>query len=161
MTIQTWTRRILMAFVLVTIGFSMGRQTASSNDAPSAREVVAAGVEGKDHIDVYAAHMTFRCFECTQIETLARELLEEEFADLLEEGRIRFHAVDYMKDAAFASRYDVPASVLVLSRVEDGREAHFERLDDVWLHVRNRDRYMSYVRDALRAQLEALRKGEG
>jgi hypothetical protein len=150
-----------MAFVLVTIGFSMGRQSASSNQIPDTREATAEAMEGKDYVDVYAAHMTFRCFECTQIETLARELLDEEFADLLEDGLIRFHAVDYMKDPAFASRYDVPASVLVLSRVEDGREAHFERLDDVWLHVRNRDLYMSYVRDALRAQLEALRKGEG
>ncbi len=152
---KAWTRRVLMAFVLVTIGFSLGRQTAASS--PYGNENSAA--THRDHIAIYAAHTTFRCFECIQIETLASELLAAEFSELLEAGEIRFVPVDYIKDTAFASRYDIPASMLVLSRVQGGQETHFERLEDVWMHVRDRDVYMAYVREALQAELEALRKG--
>jgi len=155
--VRIWARRILMSFVLITVGFSLGRQTAPVS-APAPTEHAGA-VENQ--LIVYAAHMTFRCFECTQIESLARELLDTEFPDYLADGRIQIVAVDYMKDEPFAHKYDIASSTLVLSRMEDGQETHFERMDEVWSHVRHRDAYMEFVRNAIWSHLHALYGEEG
>ena len=155
MTAKTWARRILMGFVLVTIGFSLGRQTAPG---PASDGATAAppGPDVADRLVVYATHMTFRCTECTQIERYARELLETEFAAELDTGRIVLVSIDYLQDEPFADRYDIAASTLVLSLVQEGEETHFERLDDVWTHVRNREAYMDFVRQAVQEQLARL-----
>ena len=161
MNARLWISRILLAFVFVTIGFALGRETA-----PQAPSVVglagqASGTEQAetdDRLAVYSVHMTFRCWECNQIEWLTKELLEEEFAEHLESGRIEYWSVDYMRDADFARRYNIAASTLVLVRFEDGEEAAFERLDEVWTKARNRDEFMAYVRSAIETQLEHLER---
>lgn len=149
---KVWIGRALLGFVFVTIGFSMGRQTAPAplpgeggGEAPA-----AAGETGAaDKVVVYAAHMTFRCPECNQIEWFTRELLDTEFAEDLAAGRIEFHAVDYMKNPAFARRYNISSSVIVVVRVVDGEEKDFNRLDDVWTKTRNMGDFMDYVRQAI------------
>ncbi len=150
MTVKIWARRILLGFVLVTVGFALGRQTA-----PRAEPAAAAAGPG-DHLVVYAAHMTFRCAECTQIESYTRDLLTTEFADALANGRIRIVIVDYLKDPDFAARYDISSSTLVLARIQDGRETHAARLDQVWTHVRDQAAFTDYVRRAIQDELSAL-----
>lgn len=148
-TLRLWTTRILLGFVLVTIGFSAGRQTA-----PLPPETGSATGPDKaplhaDHLVVVAAHMTFRCPECTQIEWYARELVESEFAGELADGRLLFRTVDYVRDTAFARKYNVSSSTLVLIHFEGGVEAGFTRLDEVWTRIRDRDSFFDYVRTAI------------
>ena len=150
---RMWTARLLLGFVLITIGFSLGRRTApmpvsNENVSNISSEPVTAH---RDQVVVYAAHMTFRCPECNQIEWFARELIETEFADALADGRLVFRTVDYMRDTAFARRYNISSSTLVVTR--DGSD-DFQRLDDVWTKVRNREEYFDYVRAAIRDSLE-------
>lgn len=157
---RTWVSRILLAFVFVTIGFALGRQTAPQSLPPAQ---AAGGSSSRpaateDKVVVYSVHMTFRCWECNQIEYLTKELLEKEFAGELASGRIEYHTVDYMKDAEFARRYNIASSTVVLVRLEDGQEAGFERLDEVWTKSRNRDDFLAYVRGAIRAQLQQLQR---
>ncbi len=156
-----WTSRILLAFVFITIGFALGRETAPPSLTPAGEQTGAAAQPSADDdkVIVYSVHMTFRCWECNQIEFLTKELLEKEFADQLEAGVIEYRSVDYMKDTDFARRYDIASSTVVLARFEDGREAGFERLDQVWTKARNREEFLAYVRGELQAQLEQLGKG--
>ena len=151
-TLRIWTERLLLGFVLVTIGFAAGRRTApwppeieadrsAAIDAPSNQQ---------DHVIVYAAHMTFRCPECNQIEWFARELVESEFADELADGRLVFRTVDYMRDAAFARRYNISSSTIVVTRADSD---DFQRLDEVWTKLRDRDEYFDYVRPAIHESL--------
>ena len=154
---KLWIRRVLLAFVFTTIGFTLGRYTnppgaVSADPAGAAATRPAAG----GRVIVYSAHMTFRCWECNQIEFLTKELLENEFADQLQAGRIEYRSVDYMKDADFACRYDIASSTVVLARFENGREAGFKRLDAVWTKARNREEFLAYVRGELQAQLDQL-----
>lgn len=109
---RLWTSRLLLGFVLVTIGFAAGRRTAPAPPAdttaaePSNVER-ADQLDGQDKVIVYAAHMTFRCPECTQIEWLARELIETDFADELADGILEFRTVDYMRDSALVRHSDI------------------------------------------------------
>jgi hypothetical protein len=159
---KMWVSRILLAFVFVTIGFALGRQTAPQPVPPAYGGVPGsfkAGGSG-DKVIVYSVHMTFRCWECNQIEWLTKELLEKEFAEELASGKIEYRSVDYMQDNDFARRYNIPSSTVVVVRFEGGREAGFDRLDEVWTKSRNREDFLAYVRGAIRSQLQQLRREE-
>ncbi len=155
--VKIWMSRLLLGFVLVTIGFAAGRRTAPM---PSPVAVATAhapqGDEAADKVIVYAAHMTFRCQECTQIEWLARELIENEFVAERADGRLEFRTVDYMRDTAFARKYNISSSTIVVVRVVDGEERDFQRLDEVWTKTRDRNEYFDYVRGAIRKSLDKL-----
>ncbi len=152
MQLQTIVKNLLLAFVLITIGFALGRRTAPSPaEAESALgTAIDSETSPRNPVIVYAAHMTFRCPECNQIEWLARELIEGEFADALADGRLVFRSVDYMRDTAFARRYNLSSSTLVVTRADS---EDFQRLDEVWSKLRNRDDYFDYVRGAVREAL--------
>ncbi len=151
-TARIWTARLLMGFVLVTIGFAAGRRTAPMPAAARSGTETSMAEEGSQVV-VYAVHMTFRCPECTQIEWFARELVESEFTTELAEGRLEFRTVDYTRDTAFARKYNISSSTLVVSRIEAGAEMGFQRLDDVWTKVHDREAFFDYVRAAIRDSL--------
>ncbi len=145
--LKTWTARILLAFVLITIGFSIGRRTAPRPEAlPSADR---PGASEGDKVVVYAAHMTFRCPECNQIEWFTNDLLNSDFTDEIESGELEFITIDYMQNPEFARRYDISSSTVIVARFEDGTEKGFERLDEVWAKIKNREDFMDYVRKAV------------
>ncbi len=149
---RVWTARLLLGFVLVTLGFAAGRRTAAlpaAVDDDSAGFVAAGGAR----VVVYAAHRTFRCAECSQIEWLARELVESEFAAELADGRLVFRTVDYGRDEAFARKYNISSSTVVVARVKNGEEQVFARLDAVWTKVDDREAFFTYVRGAILAKL--------
>jgi len=156
---RIWTGRLLLGFVLITIGFAAGRRTAPPS--PDNATGVGAGItrsaneaERRERVTVYAAHMTFRCPTCTQIEWLARELIENEFADELADGSLEFRTVDYLRDTDFADKYNISSSTIVVVPTEDETEQGFQRLDDVWLKIRDREAYFAYLRSAIEEALD-------
>lgn len=156
-TLRICTARILIGFVVFTLGFSVGRKSAPLPE-PVAVMPKAAMSDG-GYVRIYAAHMTFRCAECTQIEWLTRELLEQEFAQELEDGKIVLQTVDYMRDAAYARRYNISSSTVVVARMNGEEELDFQRLDEVWTKVHNREEFFTYVRTAIRNGLDAIEQG--
>ena len=156
-TIKTWLSRLLLGFVLVTLGFAAGRRTAPQPYPGDSGKTAMRNIQETklEQVVVYTAHMTFRCEECRQIEWLARELVENDFASELEAGQLDFRTVDYMKNTDFAKRYNVSSSTVVVVRYEDGEEQEFKRLDEVWTKVHKPDEFKQYVRTAIQNSLEA------
>jgi len=155
-TIKRWLSRLLLGFVLVTVGFAAGRRTASQSSSTGSEDSGIGDSQStqSDQVVVYAAHMTFRCPECNQIEWLARELVDAEFAAEIEAGRLEFRTVDYMKNIEFARHYNISSSTIVVVRFEESEEQGFKRLDEVWTKVKNREAFFEYVRTAIRDSLE-------
>lgn len=158
-TMKTWISRLLLGFVLVTIGFAAGRRTAPQPTSGDSGEAAMQDTQEtkSEQVVVYAAHMTFRCEECRQIEWLARELVENEFAVELEAGRLDFQTVDYMKNTDFAKRFNVSSSTIVVAHLEDGEEQGFKRLDEVWTKVHKPDEFKEYVRAAIHEALDSAK----
>ncbi len=145
---------MLLGFVMITIGFAAGRRTAPMHEG-NANDHPAAAAAESSQVLLYAAHTTFRCPECTKIEWLARELVEGEFAEELENGVLEFRTIDYTRDIAFARRYNIASSTIVIVRFTDGKEKDFQRLDEVWAKINDRDAFIAYVRAALLDSLAA------
>jgi hypothetical protein len=141
----------LLAFVLVSVGFALGKEMTLRRQAPAAG-APPSGAAG-DRVIVYYVHTTFRCVTCNEIERLAKALVETEFAGELRAGRIEWKAVNFQQDEALAKRYEVASSCVVVVKMRGGKEAGYQRLDEVWTHYQDPPSFNAYVGGAIRRYL--------
>jgi len=136
--------RLLLAFVLVSIGFALGRHSSQNHDFHAGSPAGSGG-----YVAVYYMHSTFRCETCNTIEKMARELLDKAYAAELADGRIEWQEVDFQEDEPLAEKFGVVASCVVVARVEEGEIVDFKRLDEVWTLMQKPDRFNQYISDAV------------
>jgi len=148
-------RGVLLSFVLVSIGFAIGRQTApgpASGAGPAVAAEPPAPADG-NQVVVYYLRATIRCATCNKVEAMADELIRTTFAEPLRQGRLVWKKADFMKDQALADRYNVSGSMIVVVRFEHGRQVDCRRLADVLALANRREQFLHYVGEAIRASL--------
>ena len=136
--------RLLLVFVLVSIGFALGRHSLK-NGGYHGDKSVGSGA----WVAVYYMHSTFRCETCNTIEKMTRELLDKAYAGELADGRIKWREVDFQEDEALAEKFGVVASCVVVARVKEGGIVDFKRLDEVWTLMQKPDRFNQYISNAV------------
>lgn len=148
--------KLLLAFVLVTVGFALGKEyarhgstRADQGNAAASPEAAATG----DRVVVYYLHKTIRCVTCNALEQAAADVVRTDFADAVAAGRMEFRTANFEDDEALARRYDVVTSGIVLVRVKDGREAGHRRLEEAWTVVHDPEALREFLRTAFRATL--------
>lgn len=144
--------RLLLAFVLISIGFALGKETAIRSANRSSAAAASQPAMG-DKVIVYYMHQTFRCVTCNKVEAMTRAVLERDFAAQLREGRIEWRTVNFQEDEELARRYDVASNSVVVVDIRGGKEARFNRLDDVWQLVDMQDEFANYIRKAVGSYL--------
>ncbi len=158
-------RGSLLAFVFVTIGFAIGKESERRSARTGAQTVpahrAAAGssavTEHADRVVVYYAHTTFRCITCNTIEKMAHGVLTSQFADELTSGAAQWQSINFQDDEAFAKQYEIASGCVVVVGVKGDREIGFRRLDEVWTLVKDPPAFEEYIADAIR---EFLPRGE-
>lgn len=158
------TRSVLLAFVLVSIGFVLGKEVTARRQASTSdpvRQAATAGPEspvpeatGNDKVVVYYLHTTFRCVTCNEIERLTKALVETEFADELTAGKLEWREANFQQDESLANRYEVVSSCVVVANMQGGKESEFQRLDDVWTRYQDPADFNGYVGAAIRKYLK-------
>lgn len=146
---------LLLCFVLVSIGFALGkeatlRRTRSGRAGMEAATAPAAGSE----VVVYYMYPTVRCVTCNKIEAAAHKVVHEDFAGALREGRLRWEVVNFHENDALAARYEVATSTVVVARRRGGQDEGFDRLDGVWPRAEKPEELSAYIRNAVAAALE-------
>jgi hypothetical protein len=158
---QTAIRNILLAFVLISVGFALGKhsakRSAQAQAADDPHEAPLAGETGAsaERVRVYYLHTTFRCVTCNTIEKMTRELLESQFAEELADGRIEWHEADFQEQEPLAEAFDVVASCVVVARVRGDEVLGYRRLDEVWTLMKEPAEFDAVVGDAIRSALAA------
>ena len=153
--------RLLLAFVLISIGFAIGKEVtlrrvqanrgyAASADGASADGASAVQpAEQGDRVVVYYMHATIRCVTCNSIEAMAAKLIDTAFADAKQAGKLVWKEVDFQENEDLAKRYDVVSSCVVVVHQRDGKDVAFKRLDDVWLLADKPQEFDEYVAKAI------------
>ena len=144
--------RLLLAFVLVSVGFALGKETAASK-ARSEVGAVEGATAGGDGVVVYYMHASFRCVACNLVESMGEELVRDEFADAVKAGRLAWKPVNYQENDQLATRYKVGGNMIVVARFRDGKEVESRRLDRVMELAGKRDEFLAYVRGAIQELL--------
>ena len=144
--------RLLLAFVLVSIGFAIGKEVERSRVATQAQ--ASPATVGEDKVIVYYMHATFRCVTCNMVESMGEELVRTEFAEFVRAGQLEWRPVDYQENDELARHYNVGGNMIVVAKFRDGKEVESRRLDRVMELAGRRDEFLDYVRSAIRACLE-------
>jgi hypothetical protein len=153
--IENWGTRLLVGFVLVSLGFALGRDVTQrrlrspQTSTPPVAAVTATPAVPADRIQAYYLHGTIRCVTCNAIERTAKQLLDSEFAKDLVDGRLTWREVNFEREPGLAKRYNVAASTLVLVKEVNGKEVAFRRLDDVWTLAEKPAALQAYIRQNL------------
>jgi hypothetical protein len=147
--------KLLLAFVLVSVGFALGKETSASKGRSPVGAAEGTATVGGDKVIVYYMHASFRCTTCNLIESMGEELVRTEFADAVRAVRLEWKPVNYQEDEQLATRYKVGGNMIVVARFHDGKEVESRRLDRVMELANNRDEFMAYIRGAIRELMEA------
>jgi hypothetical protein len=151
---------VLLWFVLITIGYAIGKEVtlravqkaeppqAASPQAPQRQTPVAA-----EKTIVYYMHANVRCVTCNTIEKQAHEVVNRDFAKELQDGRLEWQLVNYQEREDLAKRYNVASNGVVLAKLKDGKDLRSQALEDVWVLVDDKPKFEKYVSEAIRAYL--------
>ncbi len=147
----------LLAFVLVTIGFGIGKEWTLRRMQVT---IPSGGAVSGDKVMVYYAHATIRCVSCETIERLTHETLDEQFAEAVAAGQLVFKEVNFQEDSNFATHYEIVANCVIVSQIEQGQETRHQRLDEVWDLYEDPPAFKQFLGDAIRTHLENPNGGD-
>ena len=161
--LQRLTKNTLLAFVLISIGFALGKHSVRRAIVPEdagmhAGSQPTATPTQPVFVRVYYLHATFRCVTCNTIEKMTRELLGQQFAAELADGRIEWREDDFQANEALAKQFDVIASCVVVAQVRGGIVDAYNRLDETWTRMEDPADFNAYVGGAIRAYLPGAGK---
>jgi peroxiredoxin len=130
---------LLLASVLPAISSDTVSGTSTMSSAP-------------ERIELLYFHRTDRCVSCNNAEQYARDTLNTYFPDEVKSGKLSIQSIDYQKDTEMAKKYNVNMQGLKLVEYRGGQET-VKDVSEIWAYVRDKNAYMSYLRDALNKEL--------
>ena len=105
----------------------------------------------ENRVIIYYFHGNRRCQTCINLEKFARQAVDSNFAERIENGILEFKAinVDEKENEHYNEDYELYTKALILSRVKDGKEVDWINLDKIWELVKNETKYKDYVTSEL------------
>ncbi|MBE0536202.1 MAG: hypothetical protein IH624_11090 [Phycisphaerae bacterium] len=147
--------KLLMSFVLLSIGFAAGkemtRRAMAGAQSDTQQNVWSAQ---QDKIIVYYMHGSFRCLTCNSIETMTKGVVENDFAEALAAGQVAWQAANIQENVRLGRLYGVSSSTVVVAKIRGGEVVDFKRLDEVWTKVNDPPAFKRYIHEAIVAYLE-------
>lgn len=133
-----------------------GRRTAAlpelpvrAGEAPTVQDATSTAAEARysDGIRVYYFHRTLRCQTCLKIEALARQTIQDNFADALATGRMCWQAVNIEVDGNehFERDFSLQTQSLILAEYADDRCVRWKLLPEVWDLVGSELAFTEYI----------------
>lgn len=121
--------RILALFLLFAGGLTL--------PLPAARTVV----------DVYYFHGDQRCMSCNRIEAYTKEAVEKRFAADIKKGLVVMHVVnlDEAANKHYIQDFQISAKSVLVIRSVDGKSESMRKLDQVWMLLRDKEKFQAYV----------------
>ena len=129
---------MLRGALLVLVAASVGAWAWKTWNAPDEQKFAAANVGApaipSDAVVVINFHGTLRCPTCLGIGSATESVVTEDFAALIEEGRVAWSSIDYdqPENQHFKDDYELVSSGVVVVKRAHGADVSWKRLDEVW-----------------------------
>lgn len=100
------------------------------------------------HVVACYLHGAMRCPTCHNLEQYSREAIEANFRDELSSGKLEYRVVNVEEEGNehYNDDYRLYTKSLILSLVKDGKEIKWKNLDKIWEYVRNKEKFIGYVK---------------
>ena len=141
-------KNLLLAFVLITIGFALGKHYAAKTT------VEINNIEKISLVRVYYLHANRRCDSCNQIQEMTEQLLYGKYSEEIADDKIEFSQVNFQENKTLAKRFDIRSSCVVVANIKDGKIIAYQRLDKVWELFQKPADFNAYVNKAIQVYLK-------
>jgi len=141
---------VLGLFVLASLAFmAMPKRTGASANQPSAA-LPSASLKGKAVV-VYYFYDSIRCQTCKQIEKLAKQVLDEDYAEDLKAGRLVWRPIntDEADNEHYLKDYGIMSKSIVVSELNDGKQVRWSHLKRVWELIKDEAAFKQYIHDGV------------
>jgi hypothetical protein len=131
---------ILLAVVVLVFSGMIALPIAHAQDATGPAYVVA-----------FYFHGTMRCPTCHKLEQYSKEAVEANFKKEIASGKLEFKEIniDDKGNEHYGSDYQLYTKSLILSLVKDGKEIKWKNMDKIWEYVRDKERFIDYVKSGV------------
>lgn len=111
--------------------------------------------EPRDSLMVYYFHGNIRCPTCQAIESQTHEVIQSDFADQLESGKLTWKILNYEQpeSADLVAEFEVHMANVVLVRMSEGKRLNWRRLDRVWALVGDKPAFAEFMRTEISEML--------
>ncbi len=108
---------------------------------------VVSGLAADSKVIAYYFHGNARCNTCHNMEKYTKEAIEGSFSDQLNSGALVFKAVntDEKENEHFIDEYQLYTKTLIISQIENGKEACYKNLSKIWEYARDKEMFFEYV----------------
>jgi hypothetical protein len=98
------------------------------------QDLPATSTEPENRVDVVYFHPKRRCGTCVSIEIRTKEILEKNFKDAMDSGKITFRSyeLDDPQNTDIVNKYGAVSSQLFINIVKNGSE-NIKHIEDVWM----------------------------
>lgn len=103
------------------------------------KQGATTGSNARDRVEVLYFHGKQRCITCNAIESLTKEVLNNDFAKQLSDSTITFHVIDIStpEGEKIADQYEVTWSSLFINKFKDGKESRANLTEFGFSHAKN------------------------
>jgi len=140
-------KNVLIVFVLISIGFALGKHSASK------KLVQGNDTEKASLVRVYYMHGTMRCTTCNSIQRMTEQLLEDKYLQEMVDDKIEFTEVNFQENENLAKRFDVLTSCVVVAKIEYGKIVAHQTLVKVWTLFQKPAEFNAYISKAIQVYL--------
>jgi len=123
---------------------------SAQNTSEATTDEAIQGEASTKEPDIIVTYFTtdVRCKSCRAIEAMTREIVEQQFANELENGDLHFQVknIDRSENKHFIDDYQLSFKTVVISSMKDGKEIHFSKMDKVWELLDNPDEFSDYMK---------------
>jgi hypothetical protein len=162
--------RVLIAFVLISLGYLGFRSVRAAKDLNPPATVQAATTEPQgtlastaraeddSKIIAYYFHANVRCTTCRTIEAYSKEVIQRRFAGEIASGRIEWRLVNIQapENQHFVQDYQLVTKSLVLALYSGRQQKEYKVLNDTWELVGDKAAMQRYVEKEVRNYLRKL-----
>lgn len=152
------TSRILLAFVLVSIGYGLGRQSApdATDQSGGAAEQADDAGSPVDRVIIRYFHAAIRCAACNSMEQLLEEVVRENYAAQYADGVVTLVTHDLTQRTDLTTRYGVHSTTPVVVLERGGEEIDHEVMEEPFFFLNMPAEFKGYIIELVDAYLERM-----
>jgi len=160
-------RRIIVAAVvfaafIFAMAFAVPSAAAAKKSGAASKPAAKKPAEKpKLKIIAYYFHGTARCATCRNLEAYSEEAIKNGFEKELKSGMLEFKPlnVEEKGNEHFINDYALYTKSLVLVQMNGAKQVKWKNLDKIWDLVKDKDAYVKYVNDEMKAFIGEAAKG--
>ena len=129
-----------------TTGFVAVQQDSAPNTHTSTASIQGVPISNFQMV-IYYFHPTFRCAACLLAESLAHQVVQEQWKDAVNQGVLQWRLVniDLPENQKLTQLFEVDSSAVVVTSVRDGKPVRWEKTIEVWEKVKQPDTFTEHI----------------